>query len=246
MSDTAQTVSWERHSHIGPPWYSPPLSARSGPDPLGNYCHPNHIGRQTVVNPCGLRFAFPPTDWSGPCRLFRRGVAGLDGWRPRRQTRGLELAAEHETGKLLRDYADENSCPIFGPYSPTTNPYNPSVTPDALDIVITKNFSFPVYLNSRSALISDRLPVLIDTACRSSLHHPPDRPDFRRTDWANFQTQLEELILFDPELYEMAIDTCVENFSGAILKVLSTPTPSFARVSAHGLPYRPAFRMRYA
>jgi hypothetical protein len=32
-------------------------------------------------------------------------------------------------GKLLRDYADENSCLIFGPDTPTTNPYNPSATP---------------------------------------------------------------------------------------------------------------------
>jgi hypothetical protein len=36
-------------------------------------------------------------------------------------------------GKLLRDYADGNSCLIFGPDTPSTNPYNPSVTPDVLD-----------------------------------------------------------------------------------------------------------------
>jgi len=41
-------------------------------------------------------------------------------------------------GKLLREYADENSCLIFGPDTPTTNPYNPLVTPDVLDIVITR------------------------------------------------------------------------------------------------------------
>jgi len=72
----------------------------------------------------------------------------------------------------------------------------------------------------------DHLLVLIDTACRSSFHHPPDRSDFRRTDWANFQTLLEELIPFDPELYnEMAIDTCVENVSGAVLKSPAASTP---------------------
>ena len=70
------------------------------------------------------------------------------------------------------------------------------------------------------------LPVLIDAACRSSFHHPPDHPDFRRTDWANFQTHLEDLIPFDPELHdEMAIDSCVENFSGAVLKALEASTP---------------------
>ena len=53
---------------------------------------------------------------------------------------------------------------------------------------------------------------------RSTFHRPPERPDFKRTDWANFQTQLEELILFDLEMHnEMPIDTCVEKFSGAVL-----------------------------
>jgi hypothetical protein len=58
-------------------------------------------------------------------------------------------------GKLLHDYADENSCTIFGPDSPTTNPYDSSVTPDVLYIAIIENLSFPVYLTSSSALSSD-------------------------------------------------------------------------------------------
>jgi hypothetical protein len=65
-------------------------------------------------------------------------------------------------GKLLRHYADENSCLIFEPDTPTTNPYNP-VTPNVFDTVLTKNLSFPVYLTACSALSSDHLPVLIDT-----------------------------------------------------------------------------------
>jgi hypothetical protein len=32
-------------------------------------------------------------------------------------------------GKLIRDYADANSCVIFGPEVPTTNSYNPSASP---------------------------------------------------------------------------------------------------------------------
>jgi hypothetical protein len=32
-------------------------------------------------------------------------------------------------GKLLRDYVDENSCLIFGPDTPTTNPYTPPLLP---------------------------------------------------------------------------------------------------------------------
>ena len=60
-------------------------------------------------------------------------------------------------GKLFRDYADENSCLIFGPDTPTTNPYNPSATPDVLDIAVTKDVPFQVYLTSCSALSSDHL-----------------------------------------------------------------------------------------
>ena len=129
-------------------------------------------------------------------------------------------------GKLLCEYADENFCLIFGPDIPNPNPCNPSATPDVLDIAVTKDVPFQVYLTSCSALSSDQLPVLIDTACRSSFHHPPDRPNFRRTDWSNFQTHLEDHIPFDPELHNgMAIDTCVENFSGAVLQALAASTP---------------------
>jgi hypothetical protein len=97
---------------------------------------------------------------------------------------------------------------IFGPDTPTTNPCNLSATPDVLDIAVTKDLPFPVYLTSCSALSSDHLPVLIDTACRSSFHYQPYRPNFRRTDWAKFQPRLEDQITFDPELHNgMAIDT---------------------------------------
>ena len=71
-------------------------------------------------------------------------------------------------GKLLSDYADENSCLIFGPDAPTTNPYRSKATPGVLDIEMVKDIPFPVYLTSCSALSSDHLPVLIDTMCRSS------------------------------------------------------------------------------
>jgi hypothetical protein len=60
-------------------------------------CHPSHNGRQTGEDTCGLTFAFPPTERSGADRLFWRGIAGFDGRRPKRQTRGKELADDHET-----------------------------------------------------------------------------------------------------------------------------------------------------
>jgi hypothetical protein len=51
-------------------------------------------------------------------------------------------------GKLPPDYADGNSCLIFGLDTPTTNPYNLPTNTDDLDIEVTKEIPFPVHLTS--------------------------------------------------------------------------------------------------
>jgi hypothetical protein len=128
-------------------------------------------------------------------------------------------------GKILCDCADGNSCLIFGPDTPTTYTYNLSATHDNFDIVITRDIPSLVYLASCYALSSDHLPVLIDTRCLSSFQYPPDLPDIRRNDWVKFHTHLEADIPLNPELHTgMAIDTCVENFSEAVLRALSAST----------------------
>ena len=102
----------------------------------------------------------------------------------------------------------------------------PLLLPMSWNVVITRDLPSAEHPTSCSALSSDHLPVFIDTMFRSSFQHPPDRPDVRRTDWANFQTHLEAEIPFNPELHNgMDIDTCVENFSGAILGALEASTP---------------------
>jgi hypothetical protein len=85
-------------------------------------------------------------------------------------------------GKLIHDYANENTYLIFHLDTPNTIPYNLSATPDVLDIVITKDLASPVHLTSCFAQSLDHLPILIDTMCHSSFFHPLDDPDFRRTD----------------------------------------------------------------
>jgi hypothetical protein len=95
-----------------------------------------------------------------------------------------------------------------------------------LDFLITNNLAFPVYLTSCSALSSDHLPVLVDTTGLSPFLRPPDRPNFRCTDWANFQARLEDGITSSPELHdEVSIDTCTERLTGAILEALAAATP---------------------
>ena len=113
-----------------------------------------------------------------------------------------------------------------GPKTPTTVPYNPSATPDVLDIAITKDLVSPVYLTTCSALSSDHLPILIDTQCRSSFLNQQDRPDFRRTGWPKFQASLKAGLPSNPDLTnEVAIDACVKELSSAISKALKDSAP---------------------
>jgi hypothetical protein len=128
--------------------------------------------------------------------------------------------------KLLRDNADGNSFLIFGPNSPTRNPYDHSATPYVIDFVITRGLPSSVALVSCSALSTDLLPVLIDTGCFLAFHYTPDRPTVRYTDWAKFQTHLKSEIPLIPELHNgKDIDSFVENRSGAILGALTASTP---------------------
>jgi len=99
----------------GPPWYSPPLSARSEPDPLGGYCHSSHNGRQTGKNPCEYPLAFPPTNRSGADRLFERGLPVLMPGELNAKHVDWNLQLSTRQGNLQSDYDDENSCLIFGP-----------------------------------------------------------------------------------------------------------------------------------
>jgi hypothetical protein len=68
-----------------------------------------------------------------------------------------DLKAKHEDwnswlatrrGKLLRDCTVGNSSLIIEPYTPATNPYNPSASPDVLDIAVTTDLPLPVHLTS--------------------------------------------------------------------------------------------------
>jgi hypothetical protein len=62
-------------------------------------------------------------------------------------------------------------------------------------------------------------------------HHPPNHLDFSRTDWVKFQNHLEDQISFNPVMHNgKAMETCVKNFSVALLKSLLPSTPNIARV----------------
>jgi hypothetical protein len=128
-------------------------------------------------------------------------------------------------GRLLRNYTDKNSCLNYGPETNTTTPYNPSATPDVLDIIIMKDLVTPVYLTMCSALSSDYLHILINTRCRSSFLSKPDCQDLR-TEWSKFQACLEARLPTNPDFpNEAAIDACVKELSSAFSKTLADSTP---------------------
>jgi hypothetical protein len=53
---------------------------------------------------------------------------------------------------LLRDYADRNSCLIYGPESPTTAHYTHNATPDVFDIVVVKDFVLQIHLTAQNSV----------------------------------------------------------------------------------------------
>jgi len=122
--------------------------------------------------------------------------------------------------RLLRDYADKESCLIYGPNTPTTLPYNPSATPDVLNIVITEDLVTSMYPTTFSAISSDHLPILIDKLCRPSFIKITDHPDSRKIDWSKYRP------LYTSDLQnEVAIDACNKELSSTILKALVEFTP---------------------
>jgi hypothetical protein len=146
-----------------------------------------------------------------------------------------DLNAEHKDwisrlttarGLLLRDYADRNSCLIYGPDSPTTAPYTHNAIPDVRDIVVVKDVVLPVHLTVCTALSSDDLPILFDSSCRSSFHNLPERPDFTRMDWAAFQACLDHRLPGNPVVVdEEAIDKCLEELTSAIHEATAVSAP---------------------
>jgi hypothetical protein len=129
-------------------------------------------------------------------------------------------------GALLRDDANRNACFIYGPDSITTVLYRQNANPDALDIVVVKDFVLPVHLTVCPALSSDHLLVLIDTTCRTSFRNLLDLPNFKRMDWVAYQACLEGRLPVNPTINdEEAIDKCVEELSNVIQEALVASAP---------------------
>jgi len=66
-----------------------------------------------------------------------------------------------QQGINLQSIAISSSVDIIAPWQPTHYPYNSSVIPDILDIMVSKNFHLPIIQTVLPELDSDHCPVLI-------------------------------------------------------------------------------------
>ena len=139
ISATAQTDRKRgRYSQPSPPWYSPPLSAVPG------LTHFEVTAVQVILagRPFKILAAYlspsRPLIGADLTTCFGGGLPVLMAGDLNAKYVDWNSRLTKRRGKLLRDYADENSCLIFGPETPTTNPYNNSATPDVLDIAVRR------------------------------------------------------------------------------------------------------------
>jgi hypothetical protein len=177
-----------------------------------------------------LNFHLPPTDRSGPGRLFWRWIGGLAGRRPEHYASGMELATEHkkrEGRTWLGGYLFYYLLNGF----PNHHFIQPPATPSVFDIVIMRHLPSLAHMTSCSALRSDHLPVLIDTTCRLFFHHTYCLGQIPLT---------RDCIMIRP------FTRVLRNSLAPFWKFWKPPISSIALVRTTGLRYRQAFRMKYA
>jgi hypothetical protein len=105
---------------------------------------------------------------------------------------------------------------------------------------------FSLALSSFPLLSSDNFPVPTGTRCRSSFQHLPDRPDARRTDWVNFQTQIQTEIPIILKLHNKDYEKYVRTYSAPTLGLRQLPRLSVERIETLMSRSRLVFRKKYA
>lgn len=94
-------------------------------------------------------------------------------------------------GRQLQQDAEAKDITILGPDSPTHIPTNNRHSADVLDILLTKNFPYPVQVEVLYDLDTNHLPLLITLALTAVCTVP--RPQGIKTDWEAFSRALSGL-----------------------------------------------------
>jgi hypothetical protein len=205
-----------RHSNSCPQGHRSLCCACTAPAAAGGHCHTCSVGKQTGKS---RAVYLSPTQSLTEC---------LSGDSPVLMTGDLD--AKHRDwnyrlttarGSLLYDYANRNSCLVYGPDSPTTNPYASNATPHVLDIVIVKDFVLPVHLTV--AMRSGRITYSSTRSAEHFFKNHQTIPTSRERTGPYFRLASKLDCPGNPAINnEEEIGKCVEKMTSAILAV-STP-----------------------
>ncbi|KAJ1127276.1 hypothetical protein NDU88_005679 [Pleurodeles waltl] len=160
---------------------------------------------------------------------------------------GGDLNAKHQCwnsrtanskGHALLAHSKKEDFVVAGPTQPTHYPGSALHKPDVLDIVVMKNLSQSMELETLTALTSDHNPVLITVGDVLENQTQGPRHNYKKADWSLYKRSLEETLVPGPLHCIEDIDKAVHHFSAAVHTAIerSVPKQKPQRWSIYDLP----------
>ncbi|KAJ1169666.1 hypothetical protein NDU88_001557 [Pleurodeles waltl] len=127
---------------------------------------------------------------------------------------------------------------VADPTHPTHYPGATRQKPDILDIVVMKNLSQSMELETLTALMSDHNPVLITVGDEIECQHQGARYNYKKAEWYLYKRGLDETLTLDPKHCIKHIDQAVVRFTNAVHTAIKDSIPQQApqRCSIYDLP----------
>ncbi|KAJ1120327.1 hypothetical protein NDU88_008500 [Pleurodeles waltl] len=160
---------------------------------------------------------------------------------------GGDLNAKHQCwnsrtanskGHALLAHSKKEDFVVAGPTQPTHYPGSALHKSDVLDIVVMKNLSQSVELETLTALTSDHNPVLITVGDVLENQQQGPRHNYKKADWSVYKRSLEETLGPGPLHCIEDIDQAVHHFTAAVHTAIerSVPKQKPHRCSIYDLP----------
>lgn len=142
-------------------------------------------------------------------------------------------------GKLLLKHSLQSDFSVAGPSDPTHYPANSKHLPDVLDIIIFKNLTHSIELETLNSLNSDHNPVAITIGDEIASFTPSIKYNYRKANWKQFRLELDKLIDSTPVNTVQNIETAVANFTTNVFKAVDVSVPKSipGRCSIYDLPF---------
>ncbi|KAJ1141152.1 hypothetical protein NDU88_007487 [Pleurodeles waltl] len=160
---------------------------------------------------------------------------------------GGDLNAKHQCwnsrtanskGHALLAHSKKEDFVVAGPTQPTHYPGSALHKPDVLDIVVMKNLSQSMALETLTALTSDHNPVLITVGDVLENQQQGPRHNYKKADWSLYKRSLEETLGPGPLRCIEDIEQAVHHFTAAVHTAIerSVPKQKPQRCSIYNLP----------